>query len=181
MVAVASPIAVSGHRPTLFPWIMLNDANGDDAGAYATGGIVCVMRASAALNIGDAVYQSGVGTVNKSTTAGNQALVFGVVVGGTARAVQSATMEVIQRLGDVGLQAGATNDPVLICVGGICYVVGDSAAAITVAAPVKLSTTTSGRVTLATSGTDAGKILGKAMDATPGAGGEILRISLDLS
>ena len=110
-------------------------------------------------------------TVNKSAVAGNQVLVAGVVVGGVPRTVESATMEVFQRAGDIGLQAAATGDPVLVCVSGLCVVVADGA--ISVGASLKLSTATSGRVTTATVATDAGKILGKAWDAAAANGDKI--------
>ena len=95
----------------------------------------------------------------------------GVVVGGVPRTVESATMEVFQRAGDIGLQAAATGDPVLVCVSGLCVVVADGA--ISVGASLKLSTATSGRVTTATVATDAGKILGKAWDAAAANGDKI--------
>jgi len=178
MAWTASPIALSGHRPTNFVWQLRNDANGEDAGAFATGGDVIVCTAAAALNIGDAVFLSAAFTVNKSAVAGNQALVCGVVVGGVPRTVESATLEVIQRAGDIGLQAAAVNDPVLVCVSGLCVAVADGA--ITIGQQLKLSSTTSGRVTPATTGTDAGKILGKAFDVASGAG-VLLRVLVGIA
>lgn len=178
MAWTASPIALSGHRPTNAVWVLYNDANGEDAGAFATGGDVLLATAAAALNIGDSVYLSAAFTVNKSNVAGNQVLVAGVIVGGVPRSVESGTLEVIQRAGDIGKQAAAANDPVLVAVSGLAVCVADGA--ITAGASVKLSTTTAGQVTAATVATDQGKILGKAWDAASGAG-VLLRVLVALA
>lgn len=178
MVWTASPIHISGHRPSNVVWELYNDANGEDAGAFATGGGVIVCTAAAALNIGDAVYLSAAFNVNKSAVAGNQALVAGIVVGGTARSVQSGTMEVIQRAGDIGLQAAATGDPVLVAIHGLAVAVADGV--IAAGALVKLGVATAGRVTAAVVATDAGKILGKAFDAAA-ANGDKIRVLIGLS
>jgi hypothetical protein len=150
---------------------MQSDLLGEDAGVSAVGGDVIVCTAAAALNIGDGVFLSAAFTVNKSAVAGNQVLVCGVVVGGVPRAVADGTLEVNQRSGDIGLQAAAAGERVLVCIGGVCVVIAD--AAITVGAQVKLSVTVSGRVTTATVSTDAGKILGKAFDAAAAAADKI--------
>lgn len=173
-----SPIALTTHRPTNFVWGIYNDANAEDAGAFATGGDVLVATAAAALNIGDSVFQSAAFTVNKSAVAGNQQLRIGIVVGGVPRSVESGTLEVSQRAGDIGIQAAAANDPVLIAVAGLAVAIADGA--ITAGASVKLSITTSGRVTTATVATDAGKILGQAWDAA-GAAGDKIRVLVAIS
>jgi hypothetical protein len=150
---------------------MSNDALGEDAGAFGVGGDVIVCTAAAALNIGDGVFLSAAFTVNKSAVAGNQVLVAGVVVGGVPRSTTDSTLEVLQRAGDIGAQAAATGERVLVCIAGLCIVIADGA--ITVGASLKLSAATAGRVTTATVATDAGKILGKAFDAAAGAGDKI--------
>lgn len=175
MPAVAPPIAVTPHRPTNFPWEISSNLNGEDKGAFATGGFCLVLTAANPLNLGDAVYGSAAFTVDKSNVAGNQILRAGVVVGGSPRSVQAETLEAIQRIGDVGIPAAAAADPVLVCVSGVCYVVADGI--IGAWAPVKLSTTNAGRVIVAVATTDAGKVLGYAMDAA-GAAGDIIRIQV---
>jgi hypothetical protein len=179
MPATAPPVAQSGRRPTNLPWILSSDLLGEDRGAFAVGGIVIVAKAGAALNIGDAVYISAAGVVNKSTTAGNRLFRCGVVVGPGPRSLQEGTKEVIQRLADVGLQAAATDDPVLVCILGLCYAVAD--AAIAAGTQVVLSTTTAGRVAPIASAaiTDAEASLGQAFDAA-GAGADVIRVLVSL-
>lgn len=178
MPATAPPIAVTPHRPTNFPWLISSTLGGEDKGAFAVGGQCLVLTANNPLNLGDAVFGAAAFAVDKSNVAGNQVLRAGVVVGGSPRATQAETLEAIQRIGDIGLQAAAAADPVLVCYDGVCYVVADNA--IGAWAPVKLSTTVAGRVILATASTDAGKILGYALDAA-GVAGDIIRIAVALS
>lgn len=200
MSAIGTPVARTGHRPTCFSWILLNDFLGEDNGDFAVGGLALVATAGAALLIGDAVYVSGAGfTVNKSITAANGLLRCGVIVGGVPRSVESGTLEVLQRFAsttstEVGGSAGVLNDPVLICIAGLCYVVADSA--ITAGTQIAPSTTTAGRVRPATAaaitagatavtsaaangaaditGDGINAIIGMAVDASTGAG-DIIR------
>lgn len=120
---------------TRLPWILLSD----DDSAEGVGGLLVVYKAAAALNVGDAVFISAAKTVNKSVTAANHNKRAGVVVGG-----QKFGRGVVQRKNDVGTQAAAANEDVYVCIAGICYVVAQ--AAITAGAPIKLDTTTAGRV-----------------------------------
>ncbi len=199
MAATNPPVATVDREPTNLPWIMMNDSLGEDGGQFAVGGVVFVATAGAALNIGDAVFISGVGTVNKSVTAADHQKRCGIVVGPVARAVVSSFQKVIQRINDVGLQAAATNDPVLVCFGGLCYAVAD--AAITVGVAVAPSTTVAGRVRPATNpvvaagatavtstaangaiitGDGFNRIIGMAFDASAAAG-NIIRVLVAFS
>ena len=103
-------------------------------------------------------------------------------MGGQKRAAESSIYEVLQRLnasgGDLGKAAGAQYDPVLVCIGGVCYAISDGA--IGAGAPVKLSAGTSGQVTAATAGTDAGSILGYALEPATNAG-DIVRVLVALA
>lgn len=200
------PVARTGRRPSNLPWHLMNDMLGEDAGAFGVGGLVFVATAAAALNIGDAVYLSAAFTVNKSTVAANGLLRCGIVVGGAPRSVTDGTLEVLQRIdaivspyGDVGQQAAATNDRVLVCFAGICYAIADGA--ITAGAQIKPSVTTAGRVTAASAtaiaagatavtsvaangasditGDGTSPIFGQAFDAATGAA-DIFRVLLGI-
>lgn len=174
---ILPPVSGGARRPSNVPWVILSEYAGDDFGRIGVGGECIVLLAAAALNIGDSVYGSAAFSVNKSTTAGNQVLRAGIIVGGVPRSVESATLEVQQRInaagGDIGVQAAATNDPVLVCIQGVCYAVVDGA--VTAWSQLKLSTTTAGQLTTATPGTDAGKVVGMAVDASSGAN-QIIRV-----
>lgn len=175
MAATAPPVAQPGRRPTNFPWINLSDQLGEDKGAFAVGGIVIVFTAAAALNVGDAVFLSAAFTVNKSVTAGDQLLSAGFVVGGTPRSLQDGTREAGGFL-EIGDAAAAVSDPVLVCVSGVAYAV--AGAAITVGALLKFDSATAGRVIAATAptgtnGLDAGRFVGRAIDAAAGAADKI--------
>lgn len=152
------------------------DANGKYG--YGVGGRCEVFSAGAALNIGDVVYLSAANTVNKSATlATNLGKVVGVVVGG-----YKTGMQAISRKLDVGVQAAATDEPVLVQVTGKCWVVaGDTISAGDIIIP---SDTTAGRVETGTITTDAaagnsGNILGNALEAA-GAAATVIMARLRL-
>ena|SRR2546430_9951082 len=174
---VLPPISGGARRPSNVPWVILSEYGGDDFGQFAVGGECLVLTAAAALNIGDGVFGSAASKVNKSAVAGNQVLRAGIVVGGVPRSMVSSTLEVQQRIdaagGDIGLQAAATNDPVLVCIQGVCYAVVDGV--VTAWSQLKLSATTAGSLTTATPTTDAGKIIAMALDASSGAG-QVIRV-----
>lgn len=176
------PIHTAARRPSNVPWVILSELMGDDFGRMAVGGECVVLLAGGALNIGDAIYGSAAFTVNKSTVAANQVFRAGIVVGGVPRALESATLEVQQRInaggGDIGVQAAAVNDPVLVCIQGVCYAVVDGAVA--AFSQLKLSTTTAGYLTLAVPTTDASKIVGMAIDASTAAG-QIIRVMVTVA
>lgn len=178
MVATASPVATVSRRPTNYPWIIQNDALGEDAGAFAVGGIANVYTAGATLLIGDAVFISAAFTVNKSVVAGDRLKRAGIVVGGLTRSVVSGTLEALQNLIDVGDQAAVVNDPILVCTSGICYAVADGV--IAAGTLVTLSAATAGRVTAAASAavTDAEGVLGQAIDAAA-ANGDKIRVKVN--
>lgn len=140
-----SPVAIGGRRPTNFPWIILDDMVDGGTPQFAHGGIILKLKAGATLLIGDAVYISAAFTVNKSTSSANGLLRCGVVVGGVQRAVESTTLEVRQKVADVGTTAALVNQDVLVCINGICLVKADGA--ITAGTQIKPSTSTAGQVT----------------------------------
>lgn len=175
MVFVPGPTPPSGRRPTNFPWILTNDSLGEDLGQFATGGLVLVAKAAATLLIGDAVFWSAAGTVNKSTVAGDRLKKCGIVIGGVPRGVQDYTLEALQSSLDIGEQAALVNQAVLVCWHGICLAVATGA--ISAGALVTFSAATSGRVVVspAASAADAMGALGTAVDASA-ADADLLRI-----
>lgn len=175
MVYVPGPTPPSGRRPTNFPWVLTNDMLGEDNGQFATGGLVLVAKAAATLLIGDAVFWSAAGTVNKSTTAGDRLKKAGIVVGGVQRAVEDYTMEALQSSLDIGETAALVNQPVLVCWHGIALAVATGA--IAAGALVTFSAATAGRVVVspAAAAADALGSLGTAVDASA-ADADLLRI-----
>jgi|SRR6267142_349121 len=166
MVWVPGPVAVSGKKPTVFPFILTNDDDGLDGGAYANGGLCLVAKAAATLLIGDAVFWSAAFTVNKSTTAGDRLKRAGIVVGGVPRAIADYILEALQTPLDVGEVAGNANDIVLVCYRGICIGIGDSA--IAAGTQVTFSATTAGRLVASATAavTDAMGVVATMVDAT---------------
>lgn len=175
MVFVPGPNAVGGRRPTNLPWILTSDGLGEDNGQYACGGLVLVAKAAATLLIGDAVFWSAAGVVNKSTVAGDRLKKAGIVIGGVPRAVQDYTLEALQSSLDIGEQAALVNQSVLVCYAGICLAVATGA--ITAGALVTFSAATAGRVVVsaAAAAADALGSLGTAVDASA-ADADLLRI-----
>lgn len=166
MVWVPGPVVQSGRKPTCLGWQLTNDSQGDDGGAFATGGLVCLAKAAATLLIGDAVFWSAAFTVNKSTTAGDRLKRAGIVVGGVPRSLADYVLEVLQTPLDIGETAGVANDIVLVCYRGICVGITDSA--IAAGAQVTFSATTSGRLVAAATAavTDAMGVVGTMVDAS---------------
>jgi len=83
----------------------------DENEANAVGGIVHLFTAAATLLVGDAVFLSGVGAVNKSATAANYVGFVGFVIAGDANA---------RKLDDaVGVTAATVNQKVLVQISGV--------------------------------------------------------------
>jgi len=158
-------------RPNFAKWT----APSNDVGV--TGGRCIALTAAAQLNIGDAVWLSASVTVNKSAVTADHLKRVGIVIGGT-----NLYDETSQDALDIGESAADANEKVFVAVYGVVYAVAD-ATAILVGSPVAPSTTTAGRVRLATVTTDlvagdTGKILGIALDANGGVAGTKIRILL---
>ena len=153
-------------RPNYARWT----APAPDVGT--TGGRCQPYTAGAALLIGDAVIISAAQTVNKDTTTGNHFKRIGLVVGGKALFNDVSTDTL-----DVGDPAAAINDMVFVATEGVTYGIAD-ATAILVGSPVAPSTTTAGRLRLATTAADAGKIIGIALDANGGVAGTKIRVQI---
>lgn len=136
---------------------------GDAAGSY--GGDCEVILAAGALLVGEAVYISAAGHVNKGATA-NIVGALGVVVGG--KATKGRCYPEV-KVGDVA--AAAAEDWVLVCVRGKCRCIADAAVAMGVALTFG---GTAGRlddvVTDAT--TVVGTRIGKSLTAAGGAAAE---------
>src|SRR6266496_946549 len=145
-----------------------SDDVGDNPGGY-----IEEFAAGAALNVGDAVYVSAAQTVNKSAVAATVlGKIAGIVVGGT-----KTYMKAVDRKLDVGIQAAATSERVLVLKVGKYWVVSD--AAITAGDIITPGTTTAGRVKTGTVTTDlaagdTGRLLGNALEAAAGAAVVIL-------
>lgn len=146
------------------------DVATDSGGKYGydVGGTVEEYSAGAALNIGDVVYLSAANTVNKSLTAATTlGKLVGVVVGGA-----KTDMRCISRKLDVGQQAAASGERVLVQVSGKCWAVSD--AAVSAGDILAAGTTTAGRVKTGTITTDlaagsSGNIVGNALELAGGA------------
>jgi len=175
MVYVPGPIAVGDRDPTGYSWILTNDSQGDDGGAFACGGVALVAKAAATLLIGDAVFWSAAFTVNKSVTAGDRLKRAGIVVGGVPRGTADYSLYVLQNSLDVGEQAALVNQSLLVCYSGICLAIADGV--IGAGAQVTFSATTAGRVTAAATAavTDAMGVVATAIDAAA-ANGDLLRV-----
>lgn len=136
---------------------------GSPASAY--GGIVIPMLATAALNVGEAVYVSAAGHVDKGATA-NLAAGMGVVVGG-----QASRWRCYPEVPFGSVAASAAEQWVLVCVYGKARALSDAAVAAGVAVGFG---GTAGRlddlVTDAT--TVVGTRLGKSLSAAGGAAAE---------
>jgi hypothetical protein len=149
----------NSYAPTALPYILTAE---EDFGAIPLGGFLKRYKAAAALKLGDAVYLSATaGVVNKSASAGNNALRAGIVVGGTNTDMTVLTDSALYD----SLVAADTDEYVLVLNAGISYVIVD--ASVTVAgSPIALSTTTAGRVRLA----NPISVAGAALTGAPGIG-----------
>lgn len=156
-------------------WTLLTDEGGDTE--LACGGIVIRAKAGATLLVGDAVFISGDGTVNKSAVAADHLKAAGIVIGG-----RGFGRHAIQRLADVGVQAALVNEEVYVCQLGLC--IGVAQAAIAAGAFVKPDVTTAGRLLTAAVTTDlvagdTGRMIGRAWQAAAGAASKfIVNVSL---
>jgi len=164
---------MGSRRATNFPWITGDESLDNLLDGDSPGGRVCRFKAGAALNIGDTVYLSAAHTVNKSNTPANYTAVMGVVVGGA-----TTNYEILQDDADVGKQAAAANEVVLVCVAGKAKVVSD-VAAIALGSKLTIGTTTAGRVDVGTITTDLaagdnGSFVGTALEAATAIGQVIL-------
>lgn len=151
-------------------WTLLTDEGGDTE--LACGGLVIRAKAGGTLLVGDAVFISAAGTVNKSVTAADHLKAAGIVIGG-----RNFGRHAIQREGDVGLTAALVNEEVYVCQLGLCW--GVAQAAITAGAYVKPDTTTAGRLLTATVTTDlvagdTGRMIGRAWEAASGVADKFL-------
>lgn len=158
-------------RPTNFTYIQSQDeANLVDGDT--PGGVVLAYKAGAALNVGDIVYLSAAHTVNKSADVADYVAVAGVVVGGA-----KTNYEVVQDDQDIGEQAAATGELVLVGVLGKFKVVSDDA--ITLGNKLTSGGTTAGRAAVGTITTDlaagqSGSLVGMALEDAAGAAEKIL-------
>lgn len=130
------------------------------------GGSVNPFLAGGALNVGDAVYLSDTGTVNKSNTPANYQKFAGIVVGG-----KQTSFECITRRNDVGIAAAATGEIVLVQYTGRALCVADAAVAKN--ALVTQGATTAGRLDDSASATQ-GQIIGTSIEAAGAAAGIFL-------
>lgn len=134
------------------------------------GGNAIVMKAAAALNVGDAVYISAANTVDKGATA-NLGKRAGVVVGGVKTRWRTIPE---MRVGDVA--AAAANDLVLVCfVSGVVTVTTDGVVAF--GDPLSFAGTAGRVITAAAGGALTagvrGNVIGSALEASAGAGNTI--------
>lgn len=149
--------------PSGAPWILAGASDPSDV--LSPGGIVRIFTAAAALLIGDCVFMSANGTVDKTATTGTHVRAVGIVVGGTATGMtcsdDPADFNVVQ--------AAAANDRVIVLIQGVSFVIADAAMA-TVGTPLAPSTTVAGRVRPAVLGTgaDDGKHIGKILETAAG-------------
>jgi hypothetical protein len=151
------------ETPTGFSWVNIRGSS-DENTSNATGGIVHLFTAnSTTLLVGDAVYLSGVGIVEKSATAANYVGFVGFVVGGDANG---------NRTGDpVGTTAATSGQNVIVQISGVARAIvgatGFTAGTNFNAVP---SAATAGRVI---PGTTADQRLGVALTTQATAGGEV--------
>lgn len=119
----------------------------------SVGGKVIQLQAGASLNIGDSVIISGTATCNKSTANTTQAI--GIVVGGQSMPdggvydPGSNSISFNATLISGGILAAVAGQYVYVMTQGVFWVVCDGV--IANGAQIKLSPTTAGQVTLATS------------------------------
>lgn len=137
---------------------------GDNQVIAGYGGLVAKFTAAVALKIGDSVFLSAANTVSKSITAGDRLKRIGVVVGGDAFGDRETT-----DANSIGDEAAAIGGEVMVCYSGVAIGVA-GAVAVTAFAPLMFDATTAGRLVPATPATDAGKIVGMAIEAQATAG-----------
>lgn len=152
-----SSFNANSWKPSNFPYVRHSE---DDlmGGLFAVpGGEVAHFKAGGALNVGDVVVYSAALTVNKTTTVGDHDMIAGVVVGGAR-----TFFEALSRKEDYNvIQAAASGEEVMVLYNGFAFCIFDAAVS-AIGDYLIPSTTTAGRVK---SGTTAGLILGKLVDA----------------
>jgi hypothetical protein len=148
--------------PSASSWLVIQ---GDPNDPLEIGGLLRIYTAAAALLVGDVVFLSAAGTVDKTVTTGTHVRAVGVVVGGTATGMTCCSDSA-----DVATAAAAANERVLVCFSGTAFVIADAALA-TVGTPIAPSTTVAGRVRASTlgAGADGGKGIGKTLEVAAGA------------
>lgn len=149
--------------PTGFSWVNIRGSSDEQTG-NATGGIVHLFTASSTtLLVGDAVYLSGVGIVDKSATAANYVGFVGFVVGG-----QSNDYRVDDA---VGTTAATSGQKVMVQISGVARaIVGASGFTAGTNFNAVPSAATAGRVI---PGTTADQRLGVVLTTQASAGGEV--------
>lgn len=149
--------------PTAFSYISIR-GNKDENAISPPGGEVVQYLAGADLLVGDAVYISDVGTVNKSTTAANYVGFIGYVLGGDSNNFRTED--------PVGASAALSGKRVMVQVSGVARAIvgatGFTAGTNFTAVP---SGATAGRII---PGTTADQRIGKALTTQATAGSEVL-------
>lgn len=149
--------------PTGFSWVNVR-GNSDNTTSNAVGGIVHLFTASTTtLLVGDAVFLTGVGIVNKSATASNYVGFVGFVVGGDSNSYRTNDA--------VGTTAATSGQKVMVQISGVARAIvgatGFTAGTNFNAVP---SAATAGRII---PGTTADQRLGVALTTQATAGGEV--------
>lgn len=149
-------------EPTSFGFINLREDEGMER-VGSVGGEVVQLTAAATLLVGDAVFLSGVNTVNKSATASNYVGFIGFVVGGASTGDKTNDT--------VGTTAATVGQRVLVQVNGIARaIVGASGFTAGTNFNAVPSAATAGRVI---PGTTADQRLGKVLTTQATAGAEV--------
>jgi hypothetical protein len=151
------------QTPTAFSWLNVR-GSADELTPNAVGGVVHLFTAaSTTLLVGDAVYLSGVGIVDKSATAANYVGFIGFVVGGDSNNFRTDDA--------VGTTAATSGQRVMVQISGVARAIvgatGFTAGTNFNAVP---SAATAGRVI---PGTTADQRLGVVTTTQASAGGEV--------
>lgn len=149
--------------PTGFSWVNIR-GSADEQTGNAVGGIVHLFTASTTtLLVGDAVYLSGVGIVDKSATAANYVGFVGFVVGGQSNGY---------RVDDaVGTTAATSGQKVMVQISGVARgIVGASGFTAGTNFNAVPSAATAGRII---PGTTADQRLGVVLSTQASAGAEV--------
>lgn len=151
---------------TSFDYINLR-GTGDEVTANGAGGVLHLFTAdTTTLLVGDIVYLSGVGIVNKSATASNYVGYIGVVVGGQSNGFRKTDA--------VGTTAALSGEKVMVQVSGIARcIVGATGFTAGVNFNAVPSAATAGRVI---PGTTADQRVGVATTTQATAGSEVLML-----
>jgi hypothetical protein len=149
--------------PTGFSWVNIRGES-NNLTSNATGGIVHLFTAaSTTLLVGDAVYLSGVGIVDKSATAANYVGFVGFVVGGEQNGYRTEDA--------VGTTAATSGRPVMVQISGVARaIVGASGFTAGTNFNAVPSAATAGRVI---PGTTADQRLGVVLTTQATAGSEV--------